>query len=143
MLTRRLFLAGVAPLALGATANAVRAQDRAALKFELYKDAKGQYRWRLKSANGQVLATGGQGYQAKADCKHSIQVVQQAGAPGSKTTFETYEDAKKEYRWRLKASNGQVMAGSSEAYKVKADCEKAVALVRQAAAKAPVAEVAP
>ena len=32
-----------------------------AAKFEIYQDAKKGYRWWLKSANGQVIATGGEG----------------------------------------------------------------------------------
>ena len=50
----------------------------------------------------------------------------------AKTEFEVYEDSKKEFRWRLKAANGNVVAGSSEGYKAKADCEKAVELVKKA-----------
>jgi hypothetical protein len=30
-------------------------------KFELYKSSNGEYRWRLKASNGQVIATGGEG----------------------------------------------------------------------------------
>lgn len=32
-------------------------------------------------------------------------------------TFETYKDKKKEWRWRLKANNGKVIADSAESYK--------------------------
>ena len=44
-------------------------------KFELYQDARGEYRWRLKSANGQVIATGGEGYTSKAGAEKGIQAV--------------------------------------------------------------------
>jgi uncharacterized protein YegP (UPF0339 family) len=46
-----------------------------AAKFELFKDAKGEYRWRLKSANGQVIATGGEGYTSKAGAENGIEAV--------------------------------------------------------------------
>jgi len=36
-----------------------------AAKFELYKDAKGEYRWRLVASNGQTIATSGEGYKSK------------------------------------------------------------------------------
>jgi uncharacterized protein YegP (UPF0339 family) len=52
--------------------------------------------------------------------------------------FEVYEDAKKESRWRLKAANGQVIGSSSEGYKAKADCEKAIDSIKSGAAKAEV-----
>ena len=44
-------------------------------KFELYKDARGEYRWRLKSANGQTIATGGEGYTSKAGAQNGINAV--------------------------------------------------------------------
>lgn len=47
-----------------------------AAKFELYKDAKGEYRWRLKAANGQTIATGGEGYSSAAAAKDGIASVQ-------------------------------------------------------------------
>ncbi len=46
------------------------------MTFEMYEDAKSEHRWRLKAANGQVIATSGQGYKAKADCKHGIEIIQ-------------------------------------------------------------------
>ncbi|MCD0218109.1 DUF1508 domain-containing protein, partial [Enterobacter hormaechei subsp. steigerwaltii] len=32
--------------------------------FEIYKDAKGEYRWRLKAANHEIIAQG-EGYTSK------------------------------------------------------------------------------
>jgi uncharacterized protein YegP (UPF0339 family) len=49
---------------------------KSAAAFELYRDAKGEYRWRLKARNGQVLATGGQGYATKRDAAQSIEQMQ-------------------------------------------------------------------
>ncbi len=37
-------------------------------KLEIYEDAKGEYRWRLKSSNGRIIATSGEGYTRKSDC---------------------------------------------------------------------------
>jgi uncharacterized protein len=50
------------------------------LTFEVYADAKREYRWRLKAGNGQVIATSGQGYKAKADCLHAIEVIRKGAA---------------------------------------------------------------
>jgi uncharacterized protein YegP (UPF0339 family) len=44
-------------------------------KFELYTDSKGEYRWRLKASNGQVIATGGEGYSSKATAVAGIESV--------------------------------------------------------------------
>jgi uncharacterized protein YegP (UPF0339 family) len=65
------FAGGVA--ARAALGNAAAA---AGLTFEIYLDAKKETRWRLKAANGQVIATSGEGYKAKADCRHAIEVIQ-------------------------------------------------------------------
>ncbi len=42
-----------------------------AAKFEIYKDKKGEYRFRLKAGNGQVIATG-EGYASKSACENGI-----------------------------------------------------------------------
>ena len=44
-------------------------------KFELYKDAKGEFRWRLVASNGQAIATGGEGYTSKENAKAGIESV--------------------------------------------------------------------
>ena len=43
-------------------------------KFEIYKDAAGKFRWRLKSPNGEIVATG-EGYESKDGCKKGIESV--------------------------------------------------------------------
>jgi len=45
-----------------------------AAKFELYKDKKGEFRWRLIATNGQVIATG-EGYTTKESAKNGIESV--------------------------------------------------------------------
>lgn len=49
-------------------------------KFELYADAKGEYRWRLKASNGQTIATGGEGYSSKATATAGIESVKKNAA---------------------------------------------------------------
>ncbi len=44
-------------------------------KFEIYKDKAGEFRFRLKATNGQVIATG-EGYKAMAGCKNGIASIQ-------------------------------------------------------------------
>ena len=36
-------------------------------KFEVYADAGGSYRWRLKAANGQIVASSGESFSSKAN----------------------------------------------------------------------------
>jgi uncharacterized protein YegP (UPF0339 family) len=116
------------------------AQAGRGLKFEIYQDAGKEYRWRLKAGNGEILATAGQGYKAKADCQKGIERIQENVA-SEKLKFEVYEDKALEYRWRLKAANGQIVAASSQGYKKKADCEHAIDLIKEGAAKAAVKDM--
>ena len=44
-------------------------------KFEIFRDRNEQYRWRLKSGNGQVIATGGEGYTSRSGCENGIEAV--------------------------------------------------------------------
>jgi uncharacterized protein YegP (UPF0339 family) len=37
-------------------------------------------------------------------------------------TYVYYKDAKEEWRWRLKASNGRIIADSGEGYKNESEC---------------------
>ncbi len=46
-----------------------------AYKFELYTDAKGEYRWRLVAPNGQSIASSGEGYKGKDSAKAGIESV--------------------------------------------------------------------
>lgn len=46
-----------------------------AAKFILYKDKKGEFRWRLRHENGNIIANSGEGYVNKQDAKDGIQSV--------------------------------------------------------------------
>ncbi|MBP2146115.1 uncharacterized protein YegP (UPF0339 family) [Methanofollis sp. W23] len=43
-------------------------------KFEVYRDKGGEYRFRLKASNGQVIATS-QGYKSRESCMKGIDSV--------------------------------------------------------------------
>ncbi len=51
-------------------------------KFEIYKDKRGEFRWRLRADNNQVIASG-EGYASKASCKNGIASVKK-NAPKAK-----------------------------------------------------------
>ena len=48
-------------------------------KFEIYKDKKGGFRFRLLAANNQVIATG-ESYASKASCKNGIASIKKNAA---------------------------------------------------------------
>ena len=55
------------------------------MKFEVYKDKKGEHRWRLRHGNGNILATSSEGYAAKASALKCIENVQNSAS----ATIET------------------------------------------------------
>ncbi len=112
------------------------------------KETKTGYTFALKAGNGQNVATGGEVYNALASCKNGCESVK-TNAPianledqtveGFETAknpkFEIYNDKKGDFRFRLKAKNGQVIA-ASEPYSSKAACENGIDSVRKNAADA-------
>jgi len=40
-------------------------------KLETYEDAAGDWRWRLKSSNGRIIANGGEAFHSKSSCRSS------------------------------------------------------------------------
>ena len=52
--------------------------------------------------------------------------------------FEVYLDRRSEWRWRLRAPNGWIMATSSEGYGDKRNCTNAIRRIREGAADATV-----
>ena len=56
-------------------------------KFELYQDKKGEYRFRLKTGNGQTIATG-EGYTTKKACLNGIESIRK-NAPDAKLDDQT------------------------------------------------------
>lgn len=43
--------------------------------FTIYKDKKGEFRWRLKTKNGRIVAESGEGYKRMQGCLRGIQAV--------------------------------------------------------------------
>ncbi|WP_227352912.1 HVO_2922 family protein [Haladaptatus salinisoli] len=50
--------------------------------FELYRDARGEWRWRLVHDNGNIIADSGEGYERRETARNGIESVRE-NAPGS------------------------------------------------------------
>jgi len=50
------------------------------VKFIVYKDDAKEYRWRLRSKNGNILCDSGEGYKRKAGCLKAIEKVKNQAA---------------------------------------------------------------
>jgi uncharacterized protein YegP (UPF0339 family) len=60
---------------MGHAADALGDDPAARRAFRVYRDAAGEWRWRLVAGNGQLIAESGESYQNKPDCLHGIELV--------------------------------------------------------------------
>lgn len=116
----------------------------------IIKATKTGFTFSLKAGNGEVIATGGEVYSSIDSCKNGVESVAK-NAPvanledqtveGYETEkhpkFEIYKDKAGEFRFRLKARNGEIIA-TSEGYVKKDGCKNGIESVRKNAVDAPV-----
>lgn len=83
---------GIASVQKNAPVAAVEDQTQAGFleekhpKFELYQDKAGEFRFRLKATNGQIIAVS-EGYKAMSSCKNGVESVKK-NAPGAEIVEE-------------------------------------------------------
>lgn len=113
------------------------------------RETKTGIKFDLKAGNGEVIATS-EVYSSEDACRNGIASVQK-NAPGAAVEdqtaadfavqkhpkFEVYADKAGEFRFRLKATNGQIIA-VSEGYTAKASCLNGIESVKK---NAPDAEI--
>ncbi|MGM9546120.1 MAG: YegP family protein [Vescimonas sp.] len=113
------------------------------------KATKTGFVFNLKAGNGETIATS-EVYTTEAACMKGIESVRKNAADAkledqtaaevvavTNPKFEVYTDKAGEFRFRLKARNGEVIA-ASEGYKAKASCLNGVDSVRRNAPDAAV-----
>ncbi len=118
-------------------------------KFVIKTTKNGGYKFDLKAGNGETVATS-EIYNALASCKNGIESVRKnsvkAGIEDQTVEgfekvkhpkFEIYTDKAGEFRFRLKATNGEIIA-TSEGYKALASCKNGIESVKK---NAPEAEI--
>lgn len=108
------------------------------MKFQIFMNSVRQYAWRLLASNGRIIATAGESYVGKSDCQHGINLVK---GTTSSTQYEVYAGIDRLWRWRLVATNGQIIAISSESYHNKSDAENGVAIAVSTNANTPVEDL--
>ncbi|MEA4970999.1 MAG: YegP family protein [Candidatus Pelethousia sp.] len=106
------------------------------------KQTKSGYRFNLVAGNGEIIATS-ENYSSKDACLSGVESVR-ANAPianledqtiegfevAKHPKFEVYTDEAGEFRFRLKARNGEIIA-ASEGYKARASCKSGIESVRK------------
>ena len=116
-------------------------------KFVVKTTATG-VKFNLKAGNGEIIATS-EVYSSEAACMNGIESVRNScvgeiedqTVEGFETLkhpkFEVYTDKAGEFRFRLKARNGEIIA-VSEGYKAKASCLNGIESVKKNAPDSPV-----
>ena len=115
------------------------------------RETKTGIKFDLKAGNGEVIATS-EVYSSEAACRNGVASVMKnapVAAVENQTVegyaiekhpkFEIYADKAGEFRFRLKATNGQIIA-VSEGYKAMASCLNGIESVKKNAVDAPVVE---
>ncbi len=118
-------------------------------KFVIKTTKSGGYKFDLKAGNGETIATS-EIYNALTSCKNGIESVRKNSAKAGvedqtvegfekvkHPKFEIYTDKSGEFRFRLKATNGEIIA-VSEGYKALTSCKNGIESVKK---NAPEAEV--
>ena len=113
------------------------------------KTVKSGIKFDLKAGNGETIATS-EVYTSERACRSGIESVQKNAEIAkledqtvkdfetvTNPKFEVYTDKAEEFRFRLKARNGEIIA-VSEGYKAKASCMNGIESVRKNAPDAPV-----
>ena len=105
------------------------------------KEAKTGFKFDLKAGNGEIIASS-EIYSSEAACKNGAESVRTNSAAaiedqtveGYETLknpkFEVYTDKAGEYRFRLKARNGEII-GTGEGYKKKDSCLNGIESIRK------------
>ena len=97
-------------------------------KYQVYEDKAGKYRFRLRAANNKIVAVS-EAYESKAGCMNGVKSVQSNCESHvedqtkkmeklSNPKYEVFTDSAGEFRFNLKASNGEIIA-ASEGYETK------------------------
>lgn len=110
-----------------------------------------QFRFHLKAVNGEIILSS-QPYSTLASCKIGIESIK-TNAPSApiedqtikgytiekNPKFEIYEYRNGDYRFRLKARNGELI-GTGDRYKSKAGCQNGIESIKKNSAEALIVE---
>jgi len=121
--------------------DASRAVDRLRetvddLEFNIYEDSAGEFRWRLQSDNGTILADSGEGYSSRSEANKATERVRTHASEADtleigQAAFEIFEDSAGEFRWRLRHRNGNILADSGEGYSSRSNARDGIESVKR------------
>lgn len=96
-------------------------------KFEVFNDKAGEFRFRLKAGNGQIILAS-EGYRQKSGAENGIASVRRNAPEDARYDRVTTKNGK--HMFSLKATNGQVI-GTSETYESAAARDNGIESVKR------------
>jgi len=106
-------------------------------KIEIYKDKKGEYRFRLKASNGENIL-GSEGYKSKSSARNgAASVARNCTDPGC---FVKNATPRGKHRFSMRARNNKII-GVSQNYDSEASCDNGIKAVGRAAKGAKIVDL--
>lgn len=103
-------------------------------KFEIFKDVRGEFRFRLLAKNGEPILRSSEGYVTKQGCQNGIASVK-GNAPYDSRYYRGTTNG--QYYFTLNAINGENL-GISEMYQTAAGRDNGIEAVKRDAPNAPI-----
>ena len=101
------------------------------MRFEVYDDTGGNYRWRLWSGSNKVAA-GGESFASKSNAERAARGFKS----GAKTAKYTVTGSGSSWYWNAKAANGEKIATGGESFVSEAGATRSYENVRDNAGSA-------
>jgi uncharacterized protein YegP (UPF0339 family) len=95
-------------------------------KFEVYKDKKSEYRWRLLSQNGEPVATGSEGYSEKRGAMNAVKKLKDWASTDNIVDIEKAAEEAKKMKEKLAAAKKVAPKGKTVSKTTKKVATKAV-----------------
>ncbi len=112
--------------------------------FSYYQDEAGEWRWRLKDGNHEIVSDSGEGYKNKSNCESGAAIFTSLGvsAPerevdkpsttdsGNGAEYEYFPGEDGQLYWHFQANNNHIIADGAEGYVSEYNVKRAIANVR-------------
>lgn len=107
-------------------------------KFQLFQDTKGEFRFRLRAGNHEIILAASEGYSSKQGCQNGIDSVKSNSPEDGRYKRAVAKNGM--HYFTLTAANGQTL-GISEMYKSKDSQENGISSVKKNAPEAVVQDL--
>ena len=58
------------------------------MRFEIYEDRSGEYRWRLLAGNGEKMGVSEEGFTTKRSCQRSVERIKEEAADAATVSID-------------------------------------------------------